>query len=167
LPFASTITTSEREAGGTFNGALIRTTTQQILVDSATGTPYDVTTTTAEPASGANGIQPGASYVQRLYSPTASFSSTSGTWCMGRPGQTQLINSHNQFGGGSITRTTDITWDTTACRPTQAVEESGNSLLQVTRTLGYDGFGNVNSDSTTGSGMTVSDRSSAALRRFA
>jgi hypothetical protein len=73
LPFASTITTSEREAGGTFNGALIGTTTQQILVDSATGTPYDVTTTTTEPASGANGVQPGASYVQRVYSPTAPY----------------------------------------------------------------------------------------------
>jgi RHS repeat-associated protein len=155
LPFRSTIETSEREVGGTFNGALVRTTTQQILVDSATGTPYDVTTTTTEPASGANGIQPGASYVRRVYTPTASFSNTPSTWCIGRPGQAQQINSHNQFGGGSTTRTTDITWDTTACRPTQIVEETGNSLLQVTRTLGYDGFGNVNSDSVTGIGMTA------------
>ncbi len=155
FPFASAITTSEREAGGTFNGALVRTTTQQILVDSATGTPYDVATTTTEPASGANGVQPGASYVQRVYSPTSSFSNTPSTWCMGRPGQTQLINSHNQYGGGSITRTTDITWDTTACRPTQIVDESGNAQLQVTRTLDYDGFGNLNSDSVTGSGMTA------------
>lgn len=73
---------------------------------------------------------------------------------MGRPGQTQLINSHNQFGGSQITRTTDITWDTTACRPTQIVEESGNAQLQVTRALGYDGFGNVNSETVTGIGMT-------------
>jgi RHS repeat-associated protein len=155
FPFASTITSYDREAGGTYNGALIRTSVQQILVDSATGTPYDVTTTTTEPASGANGVQPGASYVQRVYSPTAFFSNTPSSWCMGRPGQTQLINSHNQFGGGSITRTTNITWDTTACRPTQVVEESGNSLLQVTRTLGYDAFGNVNSDGVTGIGMTA------------
>ncbi|HXS88161.1 MAG TPA: FG-GAP-like repeat-containing protein [Steroidobacteraceae bacterium] len=156
-PFASTITANEREVGGTFNSALIRTTTQQNLVDSATGTPYDTTTTVSEPASGANGVQPGASYVERVYSPTASFASNPSTWCMGRPGQTQLINSHDQFGGGSITRTTDITWDTTAtgCRPTQIVQEQGNSLLQVTRTLGYDGFGNLNSDSVTGSGMTA------------
>ena len=156
-PFASTITTLQREVGGTFNGALIRTTTQQVLVDAATGTPYDTTTTASEPASGANGIQPGASYVQRVYSPTASFASNTSTWCIGRPGQTQFISSHNQFGGGSITRTTDITWDTTAtgCRPTQIVQEQGNSLLQVTRTLGYDGFGNLNSDSVTGIGMTA------------
>ncbi len=155
FPFASTITTSEREAGGILNGALIRTTTQQILVDAAAGTPYDVTTTTTEPASGANGVQPGASYVQRVYSPTASFSTTPSTWCIGRPGQVQLINHHSQFGGGSITRTTDITWDTTACRPTQIVEEQGHAQLQVTRTLGYDGFGNLNSDSVTGIGMTA------------
>jgi RHS repeat-associated protein len=155
FPFASTITSYDREAGGTFNGALMRTSVRQMLVDSATGTPYDVTTTTTEPVSGANGIQPGASYVQRVYSPTALFSDTPSTWCRGRPGETQVINSHNQFGGGSITRTTNVTWDTTACRPTQVVEESGNSLLQVTRTLGYDAFGNVNSDSVAGIGMTA------------
>lgn len=79
FPFASTITTSEREAGGALNGALIRTTTQQILVDSNTGTPYDVTTTTTEPASGANGVQPGASYVQRVYSATTYFSNSAST----------------------------------------------------------------------------------------
>lgn len=155
FPFVNQTTSTEREVGGTSNGALIRTSVQQTLVDSVTGTPYDITTTTTEPISGANGVQPGASYVQREFRPTASFSNTTATWCMGRPGQIQLINSHNQFGGGSITRTTDVTWDTTACRPTQVVEESGNSLLQVTRTLGYDAFGNVNSDSVTGIGMTA------------
>ncbi|HJU38409.1 MAG TPA: toxin TcdB middle/N-terminal domain-containing protein, partial [Tahibacter sp.] len=155
FPFASTITSYEREAGGMYNGNLLRTIVQQISVDSSTGTPYDTVTTVTEPASGANGIQPGAQYVQRVYSPTASFSDTPGTWCRGRPGQTQVINSHNQFGGGSITRTTDITWDTTACRPTQVVEESGNVLLQVTRALGYDAFGNVNSEGVTGIGMTA------------
>jgi RHS repeat-associated protein len=153
LPFASTIATSEREAGGTLNGALIRTTTQQTLVDSATGTAYDVTTTTAEPASGANGIQAGASYVRRVYSPTASFSTTWSSWCIGRPGQTQVTSSHNQYSGASITRATDITWDTSACRPTQIVEELGSAQLQVTRALGYDNFGNVNSDSVAGIGM--------------
>ena len=155
LPFASQITSSDREVGGTYNGALIRTAVQQIVVDSTTGTPYDTTTTVTEPASGANGVQASASYVQRVYTPTAFFSDTPSTWCRGRPGQVQQINSHNQFGGSSITRTTDITWDTTACRPTQVVEESGNSLLQVTRAIRYDGFGNVNSDSVTGIGMTA------------
>jgi RHS repeat-associated protein len=155
FPFVNQTTSTEREVGGTSNGALIRTSVQQTLVDSVTGTPYDITTTTTEPISGANGVQPGASYVQRVFRPTASFSNTTATWCMGRPGQIQLINSHNQFGGGSITRTTDVTWDTTACRPTQVVEESGNSLLQVTRALGYDAFGNVNSDGVTGIGMTA------------
>jgi RHS repeat-associated protein len=155
FPFASTITSYDREAGGIANGNYIRTTVQQILVDSTTGTPYDTTTTVTEPASGAYGVQPSASYVQRVYSPTAYFSDTPSTWCRGRPGQTQVISSHNQpVSGSSITRKTDITWDSTACRPTQIVEESGNSLLEVTRAIGYDAFGNVNSDSVTGIGMT-------------
>jgi RHS repeat-associated protein len=155
LPFASQITNYDREAGGTFNGALVRTTVTTALVHAATGTPYDVTTTVTEPASGANGVQPGASYVQRVYSPTAFFSDAPSTWCRGRPGQTQVITSHNQFGGSSITRTTDVTWDSTACRPTTIVEESGHAQLQVTRTIGYDAFGNVDSDSVTGIGMTA------------
>ncbi len=155
FPFASKITSYDREVGGDYNGALIRTAVQDILVDSTTGTPYDTTTTVTEPSSGANGVQASASYVQRVYAPTAFFSDTPSTWCRGRPGQVQQIHSHSQFGGSSITRTTDITWDTTACRPTQVVEESGNSLLQVTRAILYDGFGNVNSDSVTGIGMTA------------
>lgn len=119
FPFASTITSNDREADGAYNGNLIRTTMQQISVDSTTGTPYDTITTVTEPATGANGIQAGATYVQRVYSPTALFSDTPSNWCRGRPGQTQVISSHNQFGGAAITRTTDVTWDTTACRPTQ------------------------------------------------
>jgi RHS repeat-associated protein len=152
FPYVSQSTTSSYEAEGAYNAQLIRTVVQQNTVDSGTGTVSDTIATTTEP-SGANGVQAGASYVQRQYIP--SLVSSTANWCLGRPGQTQLINSHNQTGGAAITRTTDITWDTTACRPTQVVDEQGNTQLQVTRTLGYDAFGNISSDSVTGIGMTA------------
>jgi RHS repeat-associated protein len=155
FPFASTITSLDREAGGTFNGALIRTTTQQILTHAATGASYDVTTTTTEPASGANGVQANASYVRRTYTPTAYLLNDTTNWCVGRPQRLEQTNSHNQFGGSSITRTSDLSWDASACRLTQEVIEPGHATLQVTRALGYDGFGNLNSDSVTGVGMTA------------
>lgn len=153
LPFASQVTSYDREAGGTLNGNLVRTITQANTVDSTTGVNYDTTTTTTEPASGANGVQPTASYVHRAYQPLANL--TTNASCLGKPQLIQESSSHNQFGGGSITRKTNVTWDTTACRPTQVVQEPGDPLLEVTRNIGYDGYGNPNYDSVTGIGMTA------------
>ncbi|MGH8238846.1 MAG: RHS repeat domain-containing protein, partial [Steroidobacteraceae bacterium] len=155
LPFTSTVTRTEREVGGPYNGNLVRTIVQNNSVDSATGVTYDTTVTVSEPTSGsANGVQAGASYVQRTYQPTASFLNDWTNWCFGRPQEVQQINSHNQVGGGAITRTSSITWDALKCRPTQTKAEPGHAQLQVNRDLGYDNFGNFNSDRTTGIGVT-------------
>ena len=106
LPFTSQVTRTEREVDGPYNGNLVRTIVQNNSVDSATGVTYDTTTTVTEPASGsANGVQAGGSYVQRTYQPTASFLNDWTNWCFGRPQEVQQINSHNQVGGGAITRT--------------------------------------------------------------
>lgn len=153
FPYVSQTTSSERDVAGVYKGVVIRTTSQTNLVDATTGVTYDTTMTVSEPATGANGVQPSASYVRRTYQPLVSL--TTNPNCLGKPQEIQQIRSHNQFGGGAITRTTDITWDTTACRPTQFVVEPGHAQLQVTRTLGYDGFGNINSDSVTGIGMAA------------
>jgi RHS repeat-associated protein len=159
LPYVGEVHTTEREVAGTYNGNVIRTSVQEILVDSVTGTPYDTTLTVAEPASGANGVQPGASYVRRVYQPLADL--TPDANCLGKPQEIQEINSHNRpYGGTAITRTTELTWDTTKCRVTQVVTEPGHAQLQVTRVIGYDAFGNVNSDTITGIGMP--DRATTA-----
>jgi RHS repeat-associated protein len=153
LPYVSQTTRTDREVTpGTFNGALLRTVVQTNAVDSTTGVNYDTTITTTEPASGANGLQPGASYVQRIYQPVANLTTTAA--CLGKPQHIEQTNSNNlPFGGASITRTTDLTWDTTKCRVTQQVSESGDALLQVTRNLDYDAFGNLSSDAVIGIGM--------------
>jgi RHS repeat-associated protein len=151
FPLGSTAT--QYEVGGTWNGNLVRTVTTSNTFDNPTGTLYDQTVTTTEPAAGANGVTAGGTWTARTYSPTANFYNNTSNWCIGRPGRTQQINSHNLTYGSSITRTTDTVWNTTLCRPTQIVEEPGNPTLQVTTALDYDGFGNVNSTIVTGIGM--------------
>ncbi len=150
LPFVESSTSTRYEVGGTYNEALLSTASTSNLVDSATGTLYDSTTTTTE-ASSANGAQAGQWYTQRTYH--SSLFNNFTYWCFGRPEVTQAIGSHTLYGGTSITRQVNTTWDAINCRPTQSVVQPGDSQWQVTRTPGYDGFGNVNSETVTGIGM--------------
>jgi hypothetical protein len=153
--YSSGSTATQYEAGGVFNAALVRTVTTANTFDTASGTLYDQTVTTTEPASGANGVTAGGSWVARSYSPLANLLNDTTNWCLGRPQQTQAINSSNLTYGSSLSRTTNISWNATACRPTQTVSEPGDPDLEVTTVIGYDGFGNVNSTSVTGVGMTA------------
>ena len=155
VTYTSGSTATEYEVGGTLNGALLRTVTTSNQFQTATGTLYDQTVTTTEPASGANGVTAGGSWVARRYSPLANLLYDPANWCIGRPQQIQSINSNNLTYGTAITRTQNITWNATLCRPTQTVEEQGNSSLEVTTAIGYDGFGNVNSTTITGVGMAA------------
>jgi YD repeat-containing protein len=152
LPYVSGSTASRYELGGNFNGSLISTTTIANTVDAATGALVDSTTTITE-ASTANGVQAGVAYVQRTYQPAADLATDWASWCIGRPGRIQSIQSHNHYGGSAITRTKEISWDTQACRPTEVMTEPADPQLQVTLTLGYDGYGNVSSETATGVGM--------------
>ena len=148
FPYASSSTEKHWEVGGLQNGNQIDEVVTTTLVDTY-GTPYDVTTTRTEKTT-ANGVQPSATYTQRTLWPTANLVNNTTNWCLGRPGKVQQIQSHSQYSGTSITRTTDFTWDTPLCRVTQAVVESASTTKKVTTDLGYDGFGNVNSTTVTG-----------------
>lgn len=141
------------EVGGTWNGNLLSTVTTANLFETTGGTLYDQTVTTSEPASGANGVTGGGSWVERSYMPTANLLNDTTNWCLGRPRKIQQINSHNLTFGTQVTRTTNTDWDVTNCRPTQVVEELGGGTLQVTTDVGYDSFGNVNQTIVTGGGM--------------
>ena len=55
----------------------------------------------------------------------------------------------------SVTRTKSFIPDLPNCRYTQIVTEPSSSLYKVTEVLGYDNFGNVNSDTVTGINMTA------------
>jgi RHS repeat-associated protein len=158
-PQASTAT--QFEVGGGWNGSLLRTVTSSNTFDTASGALYDQTITTTEPASGANGVTGGGVWTRRTYSPIGYLVSDSGNWCLGRPGRTQQINSHNLTYSSTLTRTTDTTWDSVSCRPTQTIDEPGDANLQVTTAIGYDTFGNVSSTTVTGVGMA--SRTSSAV----
>ncbi|MGH8175112.1 MAG: FG-GAP-like repeat-containing protein, partial [Steroidobacter sp.] len=110
LPYVSTSTISRYEVGGPYNGAMISATTTNNSVYSATGVVYDSTTTTRETSS-ANGVQSQAAYVQRVHQPTADLLNDTAEWCIGRPGRIEATNSHDQYGGAPITRTTTINWN--------------------------------------------------------
>src|SRR6185295_11011014 len=101
------------------------------------------------------------SWTERTYMPLANLLNDTTSWCLGRPGQVQQINSSNLTYGTSITRTTNVAWNASYCRPTQTVAELGSGTLQVTTDIGYDSFGNVNSTTVTGVGMAARTTTSA------
>ncbi len=143
FPFVSSSTTTHREVGGTYNGTLIRTVVTSATVDTW-GTPYDVTTTTTENGTGLN---TGATHTQRLWHTAVTNDSTN--WCLNKPTSSSSINSHSLTGGTQITRVVDHTWDYTNCRMTQEIVEPSSTQWKVTTDLGYDAFGNVNSQTVT------------------
>ena len=150
LPYVSGSKTWTYEVGGTYNGSLISTTTTSNTLHAATGELSASTTTTTE-ASTANGINAGQSYTRTVQH--LSLLNDTTYWCIGRPISSHQTNSHSLYGGSAITRTTDVTWDSINCRPTQLVAQQGDASSQVTTGLAYDGFGNINSESVTGIGM--------------
>jgi RHS repeat-associated protein len=152
LPYIGSTVTQQYEVGGAFDGVLIRSSSTSNVVDFSTGTRFDSTTTVTE-GSNANGLNPGASHSLRTYSPTLFNDFTN--WCFGRPTSTQQINSHGLLGGSQQTRTINATWDGFYCRPTQTAIEPDNPTRQVTTDLGYDGFGNLATQSVTPIGETA------------
>jgi YD repeat-containing protein len=152
LPYLNQSSQDRYEFAGAYNSAQISSAVTNLTVDSGTGATTDVVSTVTE-TSTANGVRAGAQYTQRTYLPTLYTSTTN--WCLGRPATMQQISSHNQYGGAVQTRETSVAWDGAKCRPTQTVIEPGHAQLQVTTDLGFDGFGNANSVTVTGVGMSA------------
>jgi len=163
FPYADQSTQLRSLVGGAYGGSLLRTVTTTNTYDSATGTLYDQTVTTTEPTSGANGVSAGQTWTQRTYSPLASLSNDTVSWCLGRPGEIQQTRSHTGYGGSSQTRTQQLTWNTTRCRPTQTVLQPGDPQWEVKTELAYDDdsgnaqpdFGNLTGTQVTGIGMAA------------
>lgn len=150
FPYVASQVARRYEVGGSRNGALISmATTTAEDIDEVSGFIYDSRTVVQE-ADSANGLQPDETYEQRTYHTPGMLSHDTSGWCIGRPGQTQQTNSHGQYGGTAITRTTNRTWDLAKCRMTQEIAEPGHPTRQVVTDIGYDAFGNVNSRGVTG-----------------
>lgn len=150
-PYISQSVEKNYDVGDAFDGMQYSEVTTDIDVNSY-GTPTSITTTTSEMSTG-NGLQSGAIYEEQLIN--SSIIDDTITWCLGKPGQIQRINSHLQAYGGQTIRTLTQAWDTaTYCRLNSEITEPASSTYKVTRTLGYDSFGNINSEEITGIGMT-------------
>jgi RHS repeat-associated protein len=103
------------------------------------GTPYDVTTTAVENATGLNA---GSSATQRTFTPAANIVNDTANWCLNRRTKIQDIRSHTLTNGAQITRTVDQVWDYPNCRLTSRTLETG-SAWALTTTLLYDAFNNL------------------------
>lgn len=142
FPYVSASTLRQYEVGGPYNATHIRTVTTTVAsggIDTTSGLIKDVTRTTTEVATGLN---TGATHTER-HVHTSVFNDTA-NWCLGKPEQTQLINSHSLPGGVQAVRTSSASWDGIRCRPTQIVEEPGSVQWQVAKAYGYDNSGNAN-----------------------
>lgn len=149
FPYLSSVTAYRKEVGGSENSDLITTTSTSYTFDNyGNATSITRTVTDNDPGSPYNG--------QTWTTTTANTTDVDTThWCLGLFTETQIAYSSTLSGSGSVTRTKTFTPDTTNCRYTQVVTEHNSSLFKVTETLGYDSFGNVNSDAVTGINMSA------------
>ena len=152
--YVSGSTTKQYEVGGTENGDLITTTTLSVTDDNF-GNPTSITKTVQD-------NDPGSPYKTDTW--TTSISNTpyytsppTGLWCLTILTQSQVTNSDSISSNDTVTITKSLTPDTTHCDYTQIVTQPSSSQFKVTEARAYDAFGNVNSDTVTGVGMTGRD----------
>lgn len=150
FPYVASTTTDRYEVGGTKNGLLVAQSSTSFTYDnygnltSSTSTLSDKDSTT--PVSPTNN-QVWTTTVTNTIAPNTA------SWCLGLPTRTVVTKSATSV--TAITRTTDYTPDYVNCRMTQQIVEPASATYKVTTALGYDSFGNVNSQTVTGINMTA------------
>lgn len=150
LPYVAVVDEKQYEVGGPYNGAFLSQVATTTAVDNY-GTPTSIQRVSTEQGT-ANGLQAGDSYTESVVN-TGIINDTT-NWCLGQVGTTQWVNSHSDIYGAQITRTVDRTWDIgQKCRIQSEITEPLSSTNKVTRAIGYDAFGNVNSETVTGINM--------------
>jgi RHS repeat-associated protein len=104
-------------------------------------------------------FNPGSPYVNDTWTTRTvnTIAPNTSTWCLGLPTQTTVTNSSTAPGGAPITRTVAYNNpDYASCRQTQKVIEPNSATYKVVEDYGYDGYGNLHTDTETGVAMTVS-----------
>lgn len=148
FPYISKTTTQRKELGGTENGEQIDTVSTSYTFDNYGNATKIATTLTDN--------DPGSPYVGDTWTTTTTNTPDvdTSTWCTGLLSESQVSYTASD-GSNAVTRTRSYTPDLSMCRYTQIVTEPSSSTYEVAEGLGYDSFGNVNSDSVTGIGMTA------------
>ena len=150
FPYIASAVKQRYELGGTDNGLLIATAATTYSTPDDYGNFATVTTATTD-------NDAGSPYVGDTWTTTTTntVAPNTGTWCLNLPTETQVTKSSTAPGGAAITRTVNYTPDYANCRQTQRVTATGTAY-QVTEAYGYDTtFGNLLTDSITGSGMAA------------
>ena len=148
FPYASTVTAQQYEVGGTENSDLITTTSVSYTYDTY-GNPTAITKIVTD-------NDPGSPYNGDTW--TTSISNTpdesTSPWCLSLLTQSVITYSDSISSNDTVTITKSLTPNTTDCDYTQIVTQPSSAQFKVTEALAYDAFGNVNSDTVTGVGMT-------------
>jgi len=149
-PYDDTVAVNDYEVGGAENAQLITTTATAYTAADNYGNFGSVAKTVTDE-------DPNSPYHSDTYTSTTTntITANTSTWCLALPTETQVTNSSTAPGGAAITRTVSDTPDYTHCRETEQIAEPSSSLYKVTTGYGYDGFGNVNSETVTGINMTA------------
>lgn len=162
--YSNNITTQQYQVSwsptsGSSAGPLISTTATAYAYDNYDN-PTSITTTVTDNDS--NSPYHGVSWVttttQTPFIDDPTYQATaSSIWCLGLIETSQVAYSGGPSGTVPVTRhqsSSATASDLSRCRYTQTITEPG-SAYQVTEGFGYDQFGNINSDTLTGSGMAA------------
>ena len=145
-PVITTAFDNEYEVGGAEDGQLISSAT--------TGYDYDTYGNTTEIWRTTTDDDPGSPYNGDFWSTKINNTPDvdTGTWCLGLLTEQQISYTASD-GSPSVTRTRQYTPDTTNCRYTEIQTEPSSNSYEVSEALGYDSFGNLDSDTVTGISM--------------
>jgi YD repeat-containing protein len=149
FPYLSNVVTDQWELGGTEATDLITAT--------STTYTYDTYGNATEVVSTITDSDPGSPWTGDTWTTTTANTISeydTSTWCLNMPTETQIQYYSTAPGVTSVTRQINYTPDYTNCRETVKVT-APSTAYQVTETYGFDGFGNINSDAVTGTGMAA------------
>jgi RHS repeat-associated protein len=154
--YTSSATVNNWEVGGPKNGDLITTSVTSYSFDN-----YGNATSISKVVTDEDSASPASPYNGDTWT-TATTNTpdvNTSTWCLHLFTETQVA--YTATVGSSVTRTKTMTPDLTNCRYTTLITEptSNSGLYKVTETLGYDSFGNINSDTVLGNNMPNSPAS--------
>lgn len=148
FPYFNNKTTTLQEVGGTENGDVITTISTNYTLDNY-GNPTSIVQAVTD-------NDPNSPYTGQIWTTTVTNTPDESTspYCLSLFSKTQTA--YTATSGVAVTITKTLTPDLAHCDYTQTVTTSNSgSAYAVTEALGYDAFGNVNSDTVTGTGMTA------------
>lgn len=143
FPYVSAAIEKWYEVGGTDNGDLVKTRSGSYGYD-----PYGNLTSATQVITDPSNSDSWTTTVSNTTDVSPS------TWCLNLLTESQITYTPPS-GSPSVTRTRDYTPDTTHCRYSAITTEPSSGSYEVIEALGYDDFGNIESDTITGVNMTA------------